>query len=55
MCFLLLSHSLVLVFFQRGYTALHLATKEKKTNIVNLLGMLGADANIENEVNVLNY
>lgn len=41
------------MFFQRGYTALHLAAKEKKIGMVNLLGILGADCNIENEVNAL--
>ena len=39
-----------IVYFQKGYTALHLASKKRKTNIVNLLGSLGADCNVENEV-----
>ena len=42
------------LFFQKGYTALHLASKKGKKNIVNLLGSLGADCNIENEVLIKN-
>lgn len=35
---------------QRQNTAIHLATKQRKYKMVQLLGSLGADCNKENEV-----